>query len=296
MAENPAAQHTESISTSSHSIGLPGHYVEAPKRPTLQAETPLPVTQKTSFQVWQKENGVFFHAGSDIADLNKILQGFESQFEALYTLHLARTELELEEQPAKTKEEAAMVQPGEKASEPAADESDSPFADDSPFSDSVGPPPAAEENSNAAAPEESAPLFQRLGDPLFHWLPKEARWGGPVLVNAEEMPAELADVWGQDAVVTFLGGSFDQMAGHLKSLVRTDIRSGKPSSGMFGFCWPNVLHATLETQSSKIIDRIFDLGGITAILIEDPMAEHAWILLGKMDLSEHLFAAGFARV
>lgn len=292
----PSAPATESVSPFSGSvsipqgsIGLPGqvHPQEVPRRRKTDLPTDAaPLVQKTSFHLGRHENGLFFHVGADLADLAALQAALQKKFETLFCVHLSRADIDLAAAPAEPPA-AADDNPTTKM------DSDSPFADDSPFDDEVGAdsvaaPDAAPENSAA----ESAPP---IGDPLFHWFPKEVRWGGPVLLKPAEMPCLLSELWEQDAVVTCFGGSFDQMADQLKSIVRTDVRTGKASESIFGVCWPSVLHSIVTTQSQQRVSRIFESAGISGVLIEDPTGESAWQLIGPVDLSELLLAVGFAR-
>ncbi len=262
---------------------MPGQYHDAPKAQRAAQPTDVtPLTKKASFQLFQLENGLFVHAGGCPEDIPALVNALQQRLEAVYCAHLSRAELE-----------TATEEPP--AAEESNDDSDSNFADDSPFGDSVGADlvPSADEPVTEEPVAEKRP---NIGDPLFDWLPKEARWSGPVLLTADQLDFEIADIWGQDALVSFFGGAVDQMSDHLKKLVISNLQTGKKSKSMTGICWPSVLQAILATQPAKNVNRVFDLGGISAILLEDSTEEVAWQLVGKSDLSEHLYAAGFARI
>ena len=277
-----------SIGTTS-SIGMP-HQIpvvqprrERPKE--VQAELP---PGQVGVWVRQQMNGLFFHGGTEVTDLQRVREFLGTKFESLYCINLAQLGV-VEEAPSGSTEPTLE-------GHDSANSGSSPFEDidggspvsDSPFEKIDEPRKSDDDPAEKAKPE---PRTKRIGDPLFSWFPKDLRWEQPVLLTEEEFEFSLEEIWQQDSLVCFFGSSSKQIADHCHDLIRMNIRTGKQGS-MFGFCWPNVLDSALESMGEKLVARIFK-GGIAAILLEDPQLEFAWNIVSKNDLSEKLVEAGF---
>jgi len=276
------------------SIGLPNQLpLESTPQPNLGRidESNAIPPGKQEFDVAEMPNGLFFHSGADESDLPLVLSALQQGFESIYCAHLSRVGIAtgspdptITEKPVPETEESDTASNFE-TSENGPDES----SFQSPFEDT--------ETEYAIEPSGSAKpgcLAIQVGDPLFSWLPQETRRDFPVLLNEDEFQFEITDFWNRDALVCLFGSSARQLADHCQELVRMNLRTGKRGESLFGFCWPTLLHATLESQPQEVTDRIFQ-GGVAAFLLEDPQQKRAWYIISKSDLTELLVNSDFVR-
>ena len=280
--------------TGAGSIGLPNQLpLESTPQPSLgRMDDSIAIPPgKQEFNVDQLTNELFVHSGADESDLPLVLAALQKGFESIYCAHLSRVGMVTgSPDPTMTeKPEPETGGPDDGSNfenlENGRDES----SFQSPFEDTEIEPPG--KPTDSSKPDSSA---LQLGEPLFTWLPKETRRDFPVLLSEDEFQSEITDFWNRDAIVCLFGSSAKQLADHCHELVRMDLRTGKRGESMFGFCWPTLLHATLESQPQKVTDLIFQ-GGVAAFLVEDPQQERAWFIISKSDLTDLLVAADFIR-
>jgi hypothetical protein len=278
----------------SGSVGMPGQVHAEPDRGRDSRSAELPAGNETAvtpqgndFDMVRGENGLFFFNGAKVEDVPRVLAALEVCFESMYCVDFGRAGIDpkavavLEVETSRTDDAAeSKSSPGNfMAIDDGELDHQSPFEDVAPGDDSVASP--------FTTPTSDAIGQAHLGTPLFHWFPPAARWLNPLLLSKSEFSYEAIDFWEADALVCLFGSSTKQMIEHAQQLVRTNLKTGKSGNTVFGFCWPSVLTGTLETQSAKVIDRIY-AGGVAAILLEDPQQELGWRLASQIDLTKML--------
>lgn len=306
-AVGPGNAFSESIG---HSIATPGRVYESrpPVRPaeptnmrTKNSIEPAPQTEPvlrqevptvlaaTPESTREQENGLFFHTSMDLANLDGLMAELSAQSHPIFCVDFSRLEIEpptrevanqapasekVPNEPEEVKPQSAPPQNGgESAFELESDDDNSVFELDEEVEKK------AESNSGATGNAEKPKL---IGVPLFDFLPKGHKQNGPLLLSQPQFKCSLADVWQQDAVVIFFGPDPRAVTEHLQKLLHTNIQTGKQFKGMFGFCWPSVLHSLFEVQGSEQVKHVFG-ESITHVLLEDPLQRHAWNLVARSD-------------
>lgn len=253
----------------------------------------------------QQPNGLFFHTGEDpasVADVIAAIGEFVPELQPLYCVDLTRLELPEAENtapPADVATEGAAEKPsgkpadkGQPQQDPSAIQHTSAFdldddagdGSDSPFA-SIDAPVAAEPVAPLA--DETDEVAPHAGTPLFEFLPPDLQHNGPLLMTADEFDIPLDIAWHNDALVIFFGDDVDALKNHLRELLHMNIQSGRPSKGMFGFCWPTVFHSMLESQPGGAVARIFG-DNVACVLMEDPQHRFAWNAIAREDMTNCL--------
>lgn len=218
-------------------------------------------------------NGLYFHTGEDLGQLPQLIEVISQNLEPIYCID--RTRLDFEAPPADVAGAFSDEPDLEKTTEND-DSNRSAFDLD------------GDENQNEASVSSSiASETPPVGVPLFDFLPEGMRHNGPVLMTKDELDLPLEAAWNCDAVVVFFGQDPKAMVAHLKELVHINIQNGRIFKGMFGYCWPTVLHATLEGQGKDQVGRIFG-DAVTCVLLEDPQQKFAWNLISQKNFSGDL--------
>ena len=234
----------------------------------------LPVPESDTRQPKSAQpNGLHFHTGEDLAQLDGLIAELGQKMKPLYCVDFSRLEIE-----PPTQEPIAKSIPQEQA-------------DDGP-SPSKGNESAFDiedeaETETQPAGETQAEPAKLIGTPLFDFLPEGHQQNGPMLLAQPELNFSLSDAWEQDAMVVFFGPAPEAITAHLKKLLHTNIQTGKKFKGMFGFCWPSVLHTLFESQGEDQVKRVFG-EAVSHVLLEDPQQRHAWNLVALSDQANSL--------
>ena len=274
------------------SIAAPGQVYAPEPQPAPVNQSPPPVAEPSTKipgsvadpVANQQPNGLFFHTGKNVDSIDSTFAQLTEQWQAIVCIDFSK--VTVKPNPSATTNSQSPLAIDE--STPDDSKGSSPFdlddeEADSPFADSVQPPPASGEPENApATPSEEPPTI--VGEPLYTFLPEALRHNGPVLQTKEQLTSDLKSMWLQDSAIVFLGTDAAAMIDHLKALLNTNLQTGKPSQAMFGYCWPAVLHTILESQPTAAVNRVFG-DCISGILLEDPMDRFAWNLIAQRDLT-----------
>ena len=216
----------------------------------------------------RQSNGLYFHRGQELEVLPHLITELSSSLAPIYCVDFSRLDL-------------PVVDSKAESVSPPTESGDSlpPEGNQSAFD--------LEEDTSDSAPSTETTEPEIDGQPLFSFLPEGMQQNGPMLQCQDEFRLSLDMAWQHDAIVTFFGQDPNLMTSHLRELLHTNIQNGKRFKGMFGFCWPSVLHTTFESQGAEQVARIFG-DCITCVLIEDPMQRHAWNLIARSDLSNEI--------
>ncbi len=272
-----APSHSPFDSIASPGVSYPEH--AAPLSPAPSTPPPFPesdvapVTEMAPAESAAKiqDNGLYFHTGAKIEMIAQIISEVGKKLNPVFCVDMTRISSPESNQPT----DALPTQEAESGLDRETSENLS-----------TGSNFDLEENNDSpiettADPANKPPV---VGTPLFDFLPKELQDNGPVLLTKDQFDISLEEIWHQDGLIVFFGKDVDQILSHLRRLLQTNIQTGKPSRAMFGFCWPSVLHSTLESQSRESVARIFD-DCVSCILLEDPQERFEWNLVAQQDLT-----------
>ena len=216
-----------------------------------------------------QHNGLHFHTGGDFSQLDGLIAELTQQMKPVYCVDFSRLEIEAPTE----KPLGATSQDQVPAESGGGSHSSGGSAFEIEDED--------EDQGQPAAEDQAAPA-KLVGTPLFDFLPEGHQHNGPVLLAQSELNCGLSDVWGHDAMVVFFGPESAKVNDHLKQLLHTNIQTGKQFKGMFGFCWPSVLHTLFESQGQDQVKRVFG-DAISHVLLEDPQQRHVWNLVALTD-------------
>ena len=295
----PQQPNNQKIEARGHqgSIAVPGQMPAEP-RPVL-GELPTQQPDASVYRTARLANGLFVHAGENVEDVALVLKSLQKNFETLFCVHPERAGIEAKlDEPAQTLEsheaetgsnfvEVDEAETGSNFVE--GDEAvELDFQDDSPFAED---PLGAGEDEDFSS-DSQAGVSQKLGTPLFDWMPDSTKWSNPVLLKNEDFSYEIEPLWQKDAVVCLFGESCESMTEHCRRLIKTNVRTGKIGDSMFGFCWPTVLDSSLQSMATDSVNLIY-ADCIKVFLLEDPQQQHGWCLFSQIHLGEILSNSGF---
>lgn len=227
-----------------------------------------------------QSNGLYFHTGKDAAQLTALIAEISATAKPLYCVDFTRLEIDPPgSEPSPADADAASPTPEDTHQSPITESATAPSSSAFELDDDVEA--EAKTNSTPADAVESACL---IGTPLFDFLPVGHEHHGPILLTQDELPCPVEAAWENDAMIVIFSQDPDATLEHLKKLLHTNLQTGKQFKGMFGFCWPSVLHSLLETQGKDQVARIFG-EAISFILLEDPQQRFAWNLVAFEDLT-----------
>lgn len=223
-----------------------------------------------------QQNGLHFHTGTDLAQLDGLIAEIAQKAKPIYCVDFSRLEIEppTEDSPPESpsgESGVAKAQGPDKVN-------DSAFE----FDDDVESQPKGDSRASVA---------KLIGTPLFDFLPEGHKQNGPILLTQSELNLSLSDAWRHDAIVVFFGPDPNATTEHLKKLLHTNIQTGKQFKGMFGFCWPSVLHTLFESQGKDQVKRVFG-DAISHVLLEDPQQRYDWNLVALNDQANSLQSLG----
>ncbi|MDG2470437.1 MAG: FHA domain-containing protein [Pirellulaceae bacterium] len=204
-----------------------------------------------------QKNGLYFQSALAIESLEPILNQLAASYCVLLCLD-----------PSRLAKPSVQISPAGD-SLPSGDSAND--GTSSNFEDSISGNP---EGIHAAGSQPAA------GIPLFDWIPQEADYRGPLLLELTELALPLVEVWQLDALCIFIGEDRQSMAEHLRHLRNLNFINGKQTDKLFGFCWPSVLHSVLESQSTEAVKRIMG-DSLKAVLLEEPTEAFSWRLISQ---------------
>ena len=212
----------------------------------------------------QNKNGLHFHHGDNVTELPLLVSQLTADLAVVYCVDFTRFEL-----PDSGTSESQSL--GDSGVDSTASDSEVKYESSFDLDD--------DESESGGAPKANE------GVPLFDFLPEGLKENGPMLQQEDQFKIPFDVIWESDALVAFFGPDSNAMVADLKALLHTNIQNGKPSKGMFGFCWPSVIHTTLESQGAEQVSRVFG-DSITCVLLEDPLQRHAWSLISHSNMAD----------
>ena len=261
------SQNSSAFEASVHHPVLPQQDMSGVTRETPLAAEPITRQSKT-----EQHNGLHFHTGTESAQLDGLIAELAVKAAPIYCVDFSRLEIDppVEKPAAEPTGKAPTTAETDKKLKPIK-VNESAFEDDSEDEDMLG-----------LGTEKQTTPAKLIGTPLFDFLPEGHKQNGPILLTQPELNCGLANAWGHDAVVVFFGPDPIATTEHLKTLLHTNVQTGKIFKGMFGFCWPSVLHTLFESQGEDQVKRVFG-DTISHILLEDPQQRYAWNLVALSD-------------